>query len=73
MDMIQTYNGGNKQPSEATAMTEDMQAYRQGIFTSPNGTIDGTCLSIFHYRWTGGIQLLLDVNNLETDAGAYGR
>ncbi|KAJ7054060.1 glycoside hydrolase family 95 protein [Mycena amicta] len=35
-----TYNGGNKQPSEAPAMAIAMQQYRQGIFQSPTGDID---------------------------------
>ncbi|KAF7369037.1 Glycoside hydrolase family 95 protein [Mycena venus] len=35
-----TYNGGNKQPDEQAAMAAAMQAYRDGIFTSPTGDID---------------------------------
>ncbi|OBZ77369.1 putative alpha-fucosidase A [Grifola frondosa] len=35
-----TYNGGNKQPYERSAMAQAMQTIRQTIFQSPNGTID---------------------------------
>ena len=36
----QTYNGGNKQPSEAATMAADLKTIRQAIFDSPNGTIE---------------------------------
>ncbi|PCH37096.1 glycoside hydrolase family 95 protein [Wolfiporia cocos MD-104 SS10] len=35
-----TYNGGNMLPSQQAAMAQDMQAYRQEIFASANGTIN---------------------------------
>ncbi|KAJ7621165.1 glycoside hydrolase family 95 protein [Roridomyces roridus] len=35
-----TYNGGNKQPSERTAMAAAMQQYRDAIWDSPTGNID---------------------------------
>ncbi|OSX62210.1 glycoside hydrolase family 95 protein [Postia placenta MAD-698-R-SB12] len=35
-----SYNGGNMLPSQQSTMAEDMQAYRQAIFASANGTIN---------------------------------
>ncbi|KAL0958844.1 hypothetical protein HGRIS_014163 [Hohenbuehelia grisea] len=35
-----SYNGGNKQPSEQTAMSQAMQQIRKTIIESPNGEID---------------------------------
>ena len=37
--VIKTYNGGNKQPDERSAMVEAMREYRQAIFDASNGTI----------------------------------
>jgi len=37
---LQSYNGGNKQPSEQAATAQIMQEIRQKIFQSPAGDID---------------------------------
>lgn len=39
---IQTYNGGNKLPTEAAAMAQDMENIRTTVFQSPIGEIGGT-------------------------------
>lgn len=44
LSCVQSYNGGNKQPSQQTAMAQDMSNYRQNIFISSTGTIDSMCL-----------------------------
>lgn len=36
----QTYNGGNKQPSEQNTMAQALEDIRQSIFRSPTGDID---------------------------------
>jgi len=37
---LQSYNGGNKLPSEALATSEAMERIRQTIFSSPTGDIN---------------------------------
>ena len=46
----QTYNGGNKLPSDQQTDAEQIQLIRQSIFESPNGTIDSqwSCGSYHH-------------------------
>ena len=39
---VQSYNGGNKQPSERAQMAQDMQNIHQTIFQ--DGTIDSECI-----------------------------
>lgn len=42
---LQTYNGGNKQPSEQVATAQAMQSIRQAIFQSSTGDIDSKSLN----------------------------
>lgn len=50
-------------------MAADMQTIRQNIFQSPTGTIDSTS---FQFTYISSAQRSLDVEELATDAGAYG-
>lgn len=44
---LQSYNGGNKQPSEQAATAQLMKSIRQTIFESPTGDIDGKMPFLF--------------------------
>lgn len=56
-------------------MALDMQSIRQTIFNSPNGTIEGTLthLSSGDRRGISLCATCVDIEELSTDAGAYGK
>ncbi len=68
----QSYNGGIKQPSEQAATAEAMQEIRQSIFESDSGTIDSMSKSHTQGFECLTLALPVDIEQLTTDAGAYG-
>ena len=66
----QSYNGGNKAPSEQANLAADMRDIRRAIFNSPSGTINGKVSVIQPIRYKSDAET--DIEVLGTDAGAYG-
>lgn len=64
----QSYNGGNKQPSEQAAMTDALQTIRQTIFESKTGTIDST----YQPPLRSLIDQNIDIEVLATPGDYYG-
>ncbi|CCM03449.1 uncharacterized protein FIBRA_05582 [Fibroporia radiculosa] len=68
-----SYNGGNQLPSQQGAMAQDMQAYRQAIFASSNGTINNieelmTPPGAYgSYAAAPSLLTTMDLNGLTTD------
>lgn len=71
---MQSYNGGNKQPSERETMAKDLQRIRQTIFQSPTGDISGERRSKIKCRHSClfALSRRVDIIDLTTDAGQYG-
>lgn len=68
--MLQSYNGGNKQPYEQGQMATDMETIRQTIFE--DGTIGGKQIMCIADEIILYDILVVDVEELSTDQGAYG-